>query len=114
MKHLHTTVGHGHGVIRRGITGDLTVIGTGGRCKNVARVDKVRAGGVSTSMGPAEEPGIELQHVNVSTCVTMSQCTFFFKCHIQKDKHNRFETANVFFTGRSVIKVIVVPNWDLK
>lgn len=85
LKHLHTTVGHGHGVIRRGITGDLTVIGTGGRCKNVARVDKVRAGGVSTSMGPAEWPGKHLQHVNVRTGVSVTVNSeefgfFFVRC----------------------------------
>lgn len=53
-RHLHTTVCHGHGIIGRGIAGDLAVIGTSGWGKYVARVDKVRAGGVSSTMGPAK------------------------------------------------------------
>lgn len=51
-RHLHAAVCHGHGIIRHGIAGDLAVVGTGGGCKNVARVDKVRTGGVSPAVGP--------------------------------------------------------------
>lgn len=52
--HLHATVRHGHGIVCRGIAGDLAIVGTGGGGKNVAGVDKVRTGGVSLSVGPAE------------------------------------------------------------
>lgn len=52
-RHLHAAVRHGHGIVRHGVAGDLAVVGTGGGCKNVARVDKVRAGGVSAALGPA-------------------------------------------------------------
>lgn len=57
-KHLHTTVCHGHGIISRGIAGDLAVVGTSGGGKNVARVDKVGAGGVSSTVGPVKDPDI--------------------------------------------------------
>lgn len=57
-KNLHTTVRHRHGVVCRGIAGDLAVVGTGGGGKNVARVDKVGAGGVSPAMRPEKgQPG---------------------------------------------------------
>ena len=49
---LHTTVRHGHGVVRHGVAGDLAVVGTGGGGEGVARVDKVGAGGVSSPVGP--------------------------------------------------------------
>lgn len=64
-KHLHTAVCHRHGIICCGIAGDLAVIGTGGRGKNVARVHKVRAGGVSSTVGPVNDPGKHLPRVIV-------------------------------------------------
>lgn len=70
-KYLHTTVCHGHGIVCRGITGELTVIGTGGRCKNVARVDKVRAGRVSSTVGPTKKPGKHLPTANVMSLQVM-------------------------------------------
>lgn len=48
--HLHTTVGHGHGVVRHGVAGDLAVVGTGGGGEHIARVDKVGTGRVSASV----------------------------------------------------------------
>lgn len=64
-KNLHATVRHGHGIVRRGITGDLAVVGTGGGGKNVARVDKVWAGSVSSTVGPVKDPGKHLPSFNV-------------------------------------------------
>lgn len=52
--HLHTAVCHGQRVIRHGITGDLAVIGTGGRGKTITRCDMVRVCRVTTSVGPKE------------------------------------------------------------
>lgn len=63
-QHLHATVRHGHRIICHGITGDLTVVGTGGRGKNVAGVDKVGAGRVSSTVGPAKDPGKHLLSSN--------------------------------------------------
>lgn len=51
--HLHTAVRHGQGIIRQGVAGDLAVVRAGGGGQDVAGVDKVRAGGVATAMGPA-------------------------------------------------------------
>ena len=41
--HLHTTVGHGHGVVRQGVTGHLAVVGAadGGERAGMAGVDRV-------------------------------------------------------------------------
>lgn len=52
-KHIHTAVGHRHGIVRRGIARDLAVIGTSGRGEDVSRVDKVGTGWVSSALGPS-------------------------------------------------------------
>lgn len=51
-RHLHATVRHGHGVIGQRVTGDLTVVGAGGRCEDVAGAHVVRVHGVAPPKGP--------------------------------------------------------------
>lgn len=51
---LHTAVCHRQRVVRHGITGDLAVIGTGGRGKNITRLDMIGVCRVTTSVGPEE------------------------------------------------------------
>ena len=51
-RHLHATVCHGHGVIGQRVTGDLAVVGAGGRCEDVAGAHVVRVHGVAPPEGP--------------------------------------------------------------
>lgn len=52
-EYLHATVRHGHGVVRQCVAGYLTVVGTGGWCKDVAGTYVVRVNGIAPLEGPA-------------------------------------------------------------
>lgn len=50
--YLHTTVRHGHGIIGQRVAGYLTVIGTGGWCKDIARTYMIGIHRVASLEGP--------------------------------------------------------------
>lgn len=88
MEHLHTAVGHGHGVIGGGVAGHLTVVSAAGWSHHVTRVHEIRTGRVASLLSPENTTGRLVHAQEIQAGVNKKKHTYTNFIKIHQTEHN--------------------------